>query len=77
MAWAQLQAEVGILPKEAEEGAIFKAPFLHRAATLLGLILGHPQISHAVARVWAPTKDKPEVLHHTRTRLTKLLEAQL
>ncbi len=77
MAWALVLAEVGILRKEAEEGAIFKGPFLSRAATLPQLILGHHLISHAVARIWAPTKDKAEVSHRTRTRLTKLLEAQL
>jgi len=77
MAWAILRAEVGILPKEAGEGVISKAPSLSRAATLLELTLGHLQISHVVARTWAPTKDRIEVSHRTRIRLTKLLEAQL
>lgn len=76
MALALPQAEVGILLKEAEGGAAIKAPSLSKAATFLGLTLGL-QISPAVARTWAPTKDKIEVLHHIQTRLIKLLEAQL
>lgn len=77
MAWAMSQAEVGILPKEAEEGAISKAPFLSRAATFPELILGHLRISHAVARAWAHTKGKTEVSHRIPTRLIKPLEVQL
>lgn len=76
MALALPQAEVGILLKEAEGGVAIKAPFLSKAAILLGLILGL-QISHAVARTWAHTKDKIEVLLHTQIRPIKLLEAQL
>ncbi len=77
MAWALIQAEVGILPKEVEEGVIIKAPILSRAVTSVDLILGHLRVSHVVARTWAPIKDKIAVLHRTRTRLTQPLEAQL
>lgn len=76
MALALLPAEVGILLKEAEGGVAIRALFLSKAAILLGLTLGL-QISHAVARTWAHTKDKIEVLHHIQIRLIKLLEAQL
>lgn len=72
-----LQAEVGILPKEAGVEAAFKAPILNRAGTLAALTLGHLRASHVVARTWDPIKDRTEVSHRTLTRLTKLLEAQL
>ncbi len=50
MAWALLQAEVGMPPKVAVEEAASRAPTPNREITLQDITLGHPQTSHATRR---------------------------
>ena len=77
MRWAQLQAEVAILPKVAEEEVASMASIRNNRCKdqdTSPLTLDHLQISHAPAQTCLPTKDRTEISHRSRTRLTRVTE---